>query len=566
VTETNFLASARAAAKAGAAVHFLDPAGGDVELSYDTFHRMSAWLAERLPPRTAPGPRPLLIAANNPMCALLAFFAALSAGDPPLIVPGPRAVGGEEVFQRRLEELTGKLRGDCAIAIEEDLISDPGRLPAVPVLTLPAGPGAYGTIEPADPPAPGDVAFLQMTSASTGDSKLVAISDANICANLRALNVALGGHPGFRFGSWLPLYHDMGLVGAALLSFFHGWPLHIMKPTDFIMRPHRWTDMLSRYRCTITAAPNFGYDYATRMISDAQLTGVDLSALERAVVGAEPIGITTLDGFHTRFGPYGMRPDSIVCSYGMAESTLATTMVRPRARPRYLVVDLAETAYGKPVHMLGGAELGEPVPATTRAGVAVFSCGTVLDGLDLALVDDDGRLVEDEETLGEVTLRGTSVAAGYFDYDTRRPLPFPGGRLHTGDLGFLHDGELFLLDRRKHVIIRQGQNFLASLLEDRVGRILGRPPHDIMVIDTDIHDPGSDIVVVVENYDGAAAIGETAEAELRNLELPVDELRLARKRVIPRTTSGKKRYEQMRRQLAAGTVPANHRLRLRPGR
>src|SRR5262249_36328250 len=161
-----------------------------------------------------------------------------------------------------------------------------------------------------------DVAFLQMTSASTGDSKLVSISHGNACANLRALHRALGAGADERVVSWLPLHHDMGLVGTALFSFFFGYDLHIMKPSEFIMRPHRWLAAMSRSRCTMTAAPNFGYEYAQRMVSDRDLAGTDLSTLRTAVVGAEPIRHETLRDFCARLHRYGLRGDVFVPAYG----------------------------------------------------------------------------------------------------------------------------------------------------------------------------------------------------------------------------------------------------------
>lgn len=552
--------------------------GADTVLPYRKFLGMSAWLGQRLAAAADAGtgtgqPSTVVIAASGPAPTLLAFFGALHAGLRPLILPTPTALGGREAFLTRIGQLVGLFRGDAVLALEQGLLPGGQRPPATAVVELATTADEYGyaECEPAAGRPRGDaVAFLQTTSASTGDSKLVAVSHANACANLTTLRTALRTGPDERFVTWLPLYHDMGLVGAALQAFFWAYPLHIMKPTDFIRRPVRWLDAVSRFRCTFTAAPNFGYDYAQRMVTDRELAGVDLSGLRRAAVGAEPIRLATLRGFYHRFRRYGLRCESLLPSYGMAESTLATTVAQPDTRPRYLVVDASGTTVGAAVRILGEGLLDQP-SAVDGTGCAVFSVGAPLAGLELSLLDEEGRPLAGEGVLGEVALRGPSVAAGYLDPATAVPRPLstgdsPAGGFPTGDLAFRHRGELFVLDRKKQVIIRNGQNFLATLLEDAVARIVGHPAHEVMVLDADIHDPASDIVVVVENHPGEPRLDPAQRAALAALELPVSVLLVARRRVIPRTTSGKKRYHECRRRIAAGDLPTTHVLRLADSR
>ncbi|MCC3769315.1 AMP-binding protein [Streptomyces sp. UNOC14_S4] len=555
----NLLDSVRDAVRGadpGHGVHFLSPGGTGVTLPYDTFLRTSAWLGRKMPEDAA-----VVIAANDPLPTLLAFFGALWAGSRPLILPSPRALGGTERFRGHVGHVLRTFPGEAVLALQEGLVQEDFTAPVVP---LPGEADGYDTLAPGELPTttgPGGdaVAFLQATSASTGDPKLLAISHANVCANLAALRVSLGAGRHERMVSWLPLYHDMGLVGTALLSFFHGWPLHLMKPTEFVMRPREWILALSRHRATITAAPNFGYDHAYRAVDERDLTGCDLSALRCAVIGAEPIRLATMDGFHRRYRPYGLSPSALVCSYGMAESTLASSMPVPGSTPRYVLVDPTGMEPGTPVRLLGEGLLGGPPPQ--GHGIPVFSLGRALDGLDARLTDDDGRPVEEETVLGEIVLRGTSIAAGYVDPATGRPRPFPDGLLRTGDLGFRHRGDLFVLERRKHVVIRQGRNHLAALLEEQVAGILGHPAHEIIVLDADIHDPASDITVVVEHYGGTPDVTTAQAAALRDLDLPVDVLLFAHRRVIPRTTSGKKRYHTTRQRLADGSLKAEHLVR-----
>jgi acyl-CoA synthetase (AMP-forming)/AMP-acid ligase II len=433
---------------------------------------------------------------------------------------------------------------------------------------LPTSLAGYGAVEVLPPPqertgAGDDVAFLQMTSASTGDGRLVAISHANACANLAALRSSTGAGEDERTFTWLPLYHDMGLVGGALLPLFHGYPAVVMKPSDFIKSPSRWIRGISDFRSTFVGGPTFGFDYVSRAVSDEDLRGVDLSGLRHAAVAAEPLQLAALQGFTDRFGPYGFRPDSFVPAFGLAESTLAST-ASVGVEPRFLVVDPAGVSVGAPVRILGEGRVcfpAEPRDDDTK-GIPVFSLGRPLDGMAVNLRSDDGGTISTEGVLGEITLRGPSISVGYFDPAQDRPVPFPGGTLETGDLGFLHHGELFVLERKKNIIIRNGQNFPASLLEQQVAQILGVPSSVVIILDTDIHDASSDIHVIVEGWAGEAELSAQQRAALRELDLPIDLISFTRRLVIPRTTSGKKRYHVCRQQLAEQTLRLGDTLRL----
>lgn len=554
-------------------VHFLRYGSEDAFVSYETLLDMSAWLGQKMPEKPQGRPHVVVIAAMDPLPTLMAFLAALGRGSLPLILPGPQVAGGADAFAARIERAIAWFPGHCVLALQEDLAVANVRLPDVPVVPVPAEPAGYG-VEAGWPvgaqSATGgdEVAFLQMTSASTGDSKLVAISHANVCANLTALHEALDATPDERIVSWLPLYHDMGLVGTTLFSLFHGQQLAMMRSSDFIMRPHRWIEALSRFRCTITAAPNFGYDYAQRMVADKDIEGCDLAALKTAIIGAEPIRLATMQGFAQRFHQHGFRAGSLTCAFGMAESTLASTMAMPGTTPRYLFVDPGQTDIGEPVRILGAGSMDDhghldsALPPGLQ-GVAVFSAGSAVRGVEVGLVDDAGQLLSQEHTLGEIVLGGPSVSVGYLDPATASPVPFAGGVLRTGDLGFRDNGDLFIVERKKNVIIRQGKNYLAALIEEQVARVLGRPADECIVFDADIHDPESAISVIVENFTQRADIDDGQLAALRGLDLPVDVLLIARKRVIPRTTSGKKKHYEARRKAAEGTLKIDRVVHLR---
>jgi fatty-acyl-CoA synthase len=540
---------------AGAELRLLAQGRGDVAIPYPRLLRMSAGLAARLPAAPAGGPAAVLVGANEPLPALLAFLAAVRSGATPLMLPGPRALGGTATFVERVRALASVFAGRAVLALEEGLVADGGDLPALPVLPLPAGPEAYPAgASGVSPAAAGAVAYLQATSASTGDGQVVAVTHGNALANLRATWAGLGAGPDERGISWLPLNHDFGLC-TALYSLLHGYPLALMRPSDFIKRPGRWIAALGRHRCTYTTAPNFGYEYARRLAGEAEVAGADLSCLRGAMVGAEPTRLATLRGFADRFAACGFRADMFRVGYGLAEATMVSTMTPLGAPPRYLRVDLSGVRPGRPVAVLGEGRLGD---RDAGPGVAVLSVGRPIDGIELRVLDEDGATLTGEGVLGEVALRGSSVAAGYVEPGSGRVVGFEDGLLRTGDLGLVHRGDLFILERQKHVIIRNGVNHLASLVEERLAEILRRPAHELVVLERDIHDPASPIVAIVENVAGEPAIGPEQEAELRAVEPPIDEILFARRRVIPRTTSGKKRYFLCRRLLADRLLPVTH--------
>jgi acyl-CoA synthetase (AMP-forming)/AMP-acid ligase II/acyl carrier protein len=552
--------SARAAG-ARATLRVLDRAGS-YELTYEEFLRTAAWLGERLPAATPGRPQTVVIAGTDPLPILLAFFAALGRQARPLILPTPKSLGGMADYAARVDRLASAFGGDCVLALQDGTVPDPSILPQLPILRLFSDPASFGKVDQLPPAAartaaPDDIAFLQMSSASTGDGKLIAISNRNVCTNLSEMHVGLGlNGPDERTFSWLPLYHDMGLLGGALYPLLMGFSTVIMKPTDFIRNPARWIRGVSEYRCSFTGAPNFALDYAALAIQDADLEGVDLSCLRRVGVAAEPINRGAVQKFVNRFAAYGFRPDSLVPGLGLAESTLATT-TRPGKDPRFVIVESGGAVVGQPVAIVGEGFIRHPEEAPTgddSRGVSIFSLGTPMAGLTVGLADDEGQPIRQEGVLGEITVSGSSICAGYYDAPAERAVPIDNGLLLTGDLGFFHREELFVMERRKNVIIRRGANFLASLLEQRVATILGISPFATLVLEADLHLPDSDIQVLIEQAQDLPEPTPAQRQELRALELPIDVVIFARGFAIPRTTSGKKRYHVARQDLAAGEL------------
>lgn len=386
------------------------------------------------------------------------------------------------------------------------------------------------TLEP-EPDDPGDLALVQYTSGSTGRPRGVMLSHANLLANARASMTALDATPDDRFVSWLPLNHDMGLIGGIFTMLDRGVPTTLIPPEQFLLRPALWLEAITELRATFSAAPNFGYQLCAERVPTAALSRLDLSSWRLALNGAEPIRAETLRAFGERFGPCGFRPESWLPVYGLAESTLAATFARRGRAPRIDRID-PET--------LRRDGVAAPVADDGRALVSV---GTAFPGAAVVVVDavSGGPLPERHE--GEIVLRGPSLMSGYFGDPDATATALRDGWLHTGDLGYLAEGELFVTGRLKAVVIRAGEKHHAEDLEAAAERVPGtrRGCSAVFAVDG---PAGEELVIVVERsrqaLEPAAALARLVVSELqKGAGLRPDRVLVASPGAVPKTTSGK---------------------------
>src|SRR5215218_1361566 len=300
---------------------------------------------------------------------------------------------------------------------------------------LPAGEAARGR-QP-------DVALLQFTSGSSGTPKGVRVTPENLAANVAAIHGWLGVTPEDSCSSWLPLYHDMGLIGTFLGSVVAQIDLWLMTPVDFIRTPVRWLECHGRQGVTITTAPNFGYGYTTRRVGPAELEGMDFSRWRIAMNGAERIDPKVAADFAAMLAPHGFRPSVFTPCYGLAEATLAATGVPPGTGAR--IVRLAEALRtGDAVTIADKGALGVDRP--DDGGRWLTACGPAVPGAAVQIVDDAGTPLP-EGHFGEIRVQGTSVAAGYQSCSRNASGNFTSDGLRTGDSGFVLDGDLFVVGR-----------------------------------------------------------------------------------------------------------------------
>jgi 1-acyl-sn-glycerol-3-phosphate acyltransferase len=383
--------------------------------------------------------------------------------------------------------------------------------------------------------ATSDLALLQYTSGSTGNPKGVALTHANLLANIRAFGPALQVGGKDVFVSWLPLYHDMGLIGAWLGTLYYGVPLVLMSPLAFLARPTRWLRAIHRHRGTLTAAPNFAYELCARKLPEQALEGLDLSSMRVAMNGSEPVSVDTLEAFARRFARYGLRREALMPVYGLAECSVALSFP-PLARGPLVDTVERETLMRE----------GRAVPVTTEdaSALRVVSCGHPLPGHQIRIVDGTGREVGDRVE-GRLEFQGPSTTAGYFRSPELTRKLFHDGWLDSGDLAYVADGEIHLTGRVKDLIIRGGRNIHPHDLEIAVGNIPGIRKGCVAVFASPDPASGTErLVVLAESRETDAATRERLTGEIQALAvdlvgLPADDVVLAPPHTVLKTSSGK---------------------------
>lgn len=405
---------------------------------------------------------------------------------------------------------------------------------------------------------PEALAMLQYTSGSTRQPKGVMLSHANLIQNTRAIFEAFGMREERETAVfWLPMCHDMGLVGGILEPILAGASAMLMAPASFLRSPVSWLGAISRHRATISGGPNFAYELCVRSITDAQRATLDLSSWELAFVGAEPIQPETLERFAAAFGPCGFKCDAFYPCYGMAEATLMISGAVRCGGPAIREFD--ETALSE-----GRVESAVRSPGKARR---LVSCGTPVGGLTVAIVDAEALTRVQPGRVGEIWVAGESIGQGYWNNpdDTLRSFDAhlrdaPGTAfLRTGDLGFVGEGELFVVGRHDDLIIVRGLNHNPQDLESTARKC--HPWFDAgagAAFDVQDH-AGQQIVLVQEvarngETDFTLAMEKCREAVLAEHGLVLHDIVLVRGGTVPRTTSGKIRRRACRAEFLAGTL------------
>ncbi|WKU47924.1 fatty acyl-AMP ligase [Streptomyces sp. VNUA116] len=411
------------------------------------------------------------------------------------------------------------------------------------------------------PDAVSDPALLQYTSGSTGDPKGIVLTHENLVSNCRALEHNMG-YEADRVGcTWLPPYHDMGLMGTIMLAVHGGWPLVLMSPAHFVQQPYRWLKAITDHKVTISVGPNFAFDMCTSGITDEELETLDLSTLRQVFCGSEPVSRVTLDKFRERFGPRGYDETSLIPCYGLAEATLYVSG-KPTGTPlrtERLDREALENGIVRPA----GDATGEPGQVAH-----IVSCGTVADGHDVTVVDPETLLPVPAGRVGEIWVSGPNVAQGYLGRPDLTAATFTArtagddGRTHlrTGDLGFLLDGELFVTGRLKDLVVIAGRNLYPQDIELTV-----RQAHEQVrgCAAFSVPGEGGEQLVVAAEYrgtarrlaaEGAAVLDAVIAAVTAEHGVRPAAVHFGPVGAIPMTTSGKVRRDATRKAYLQGTL------------
>jgi len=478
--------------------------------------------------------------------ALVTFMQATwLAGATLIVLPLPMRLGSLEEFTLQTRSRVRNADTDLLV-IDADLApfveADPSDPTTVVLQDLLGGdPSAYARPQV----APDDLAILQFTSGSTAEPKGVMIPHRIICANHDAMIERANLTDADVLVSWLPLYHDMGLVGLLLLGMANGVDLVLGAPQDFLADPGRWMEWIHTYRGTATAGPNFSWVLAARALRRRK-EPLDLSSLRIGLNGAEPVDPATVRDYIAAGAAHALRPGAVFPAFGMAEVAIGGTFPDPMAGLRTDAVDAAVLeAEGRAV----------PVSPADETARELVKLGRVLGGMDLRIVDPEGTVLAERE-VGELQIRGTSVTPGYYRNEAATRELFAGDWLRTGDLAYLVEGDLVICGRMKDLIIVGGRNVHPQDVERVVATVDGVRAGNVIAFGVEGRHGKEGLVVVAESRaDDPAALADTVGVRVREaIGIPARDVAFITPGTLPKTSSGKLQRALCRERYLDGTL------------
>ncbi|KRE15799.1 hypothetical protein ASE63_16355 [Bosea sp. Root381] len=528
---------------------YSDRPGERPSLSFQALHAQAASLAGRLAEEAVPGDRALLIFPSS-LEFVVAYFACLMAGVVAVPMMPPRRNANHDASAAIMADCRPRLALTPATEValrgtlRERLAADGIR--QVPVELTAEPEASRSPVRGAN-----ELAFLQYTSGSTSAPKGVMVSHRNLLDNLAMMRARLGNHADSAHVSWIPLYHDLGLIMNLLQPIYLGASCVLMTPSGFMHRPLNWLRAIHEHRAEVAAAPNFAYDLCVDRFRPEQMDGIDLGGWKIALNGAEPVRAATLERFAATFAPYGFDAGSMRPAYGLAEATLLVAAAKRGERPRIREVsaDALKTAV-------------IAVPKDAGDVLPLASCGSAMDGLSLAIVDPETRRRSPPGQIGEIWIQASCVAGGYWQRPAESEAVFrariePARAeaaepdavwLRTGDLGHLDaDGELYIVGRLKDVMIIRGVNHHPQDIEATIAASHPslRRDHGAAFAVPDAE--GMDRIVAVQEVERtqrhafaeAEVISAIRAAVVNNHDVALHQIVLIRPGTLPKTTSGK---------------------------
>ncbi len=494
-----------------------------------------------------PGDRVALMLPTG-MDFFAGFFGAIYAGGVPVPIYPPARLAVLEEHMRRQAGILRNAGARVLITMPEALRFASflrGQVETLESVETVASLHERGMVVQLPPtPDANATTFIQYTSGATGDPKGVVLSHANLLANIRAIGKAVEASPADAFVSWLPLYHDLGLIGGWLACLYYAARFYVMSPLSFLRRPESWLWAIHSFRGTLSASPNFGFEMCVNQINDADIAGLDLSSLRMVVNGAEPVSVPTFLRFISRFSRYGFRPGAMAPCFGLAENTVALT-IPPLGRPP--LADRVDR------DALSGQGIAEPAKPHDASALEIASCGQPLPGHEVRIVDELGRRLEERHE-GRLEFRGPSATSGYFrnEFESRE-LFRHGGWLDSGDLAYMAGGEVYVTGRVKDIIIRAGRHIYPQEIEQAIAQVPGIFKNGVAAFGVRDTSQGTERIVVIAEtaernpIERAALQRRAQEAAADILGVPLDEMILVPPQTVPKTAN-----EKIRRSAAKG--------------
>ncbi|MDA9004167.1 AMP-binding protein, partial [bacterium] len=552
------------------ALHFLPTGELDqrLSLSYGELDRAASAIAEVLQSRYAPGSRCMLVYPAG-FEFLKAFFGCLYAGMVAVPVAPPERKQALAKFVAITQAATPTVTLATQYYIDKMLaFGDHAGPPAGVECIATDSIASLDTLGPLPLATPESLAFLQFTSGSTGQPKGVMVRHSNLWKNSIAINNAMQNSAESRVLSWLPAFHDMGLIGGLMQPLFSGADVTLMPPHAFLQRPLRWLQHISKLRISHSGGPSFAYEMCVAAATDEDVQNLDLSTWCVAFNGAEPVDARVLDAFAERFKPAGFSPKAYMPCYGLAENTLMVSAAHKEHIPSILSVDREKLNAGK------------IVVSTAQSNRRITSCGASATEVDVRIVDIDKQVELEDENVGEVWVSGSSLAAGYWALESATAQTFHAslsGReeryLRTGDLGFLHEGQLYITGRLKDLIIVRGLNYYPNDIETTAS---ASAPELVAYgcAAFSVEAAPKRLVVVQEvkrqalrRLDGATLCDQIRAAVAAEEGLTLTDVVLVKPMTLPRTSSGKiQRHQCLQKFVSGETYGVVHHHTLKPTR
>jgi len=530
-------------------IHFMGPKDIEQSLSHSDILGLSKEKALRL--MTIASNEPILIEGENSIEFLTNFFAVMMSGNIPVPVTTNLWINDER-YKEIIKSIKETTKANILLGKSKlyDLVNE------MDLLLI--GQENWSSLQKREKdlyrPTPDDIAFIQFSSGSTGNPKGVVLRQKHVLANLRQITNSIHDEQrGNNVITWLPVHHDMGLIGGILVPFVNQYDVYVMTPYEFAVNPTKWLKTISKYKGNIVVAPNSGYHMATKRVRSKAKAKIDLSNVRIALCGAEPINYKTLENFYHTFKECGFKREAFVPCYGMAENTLAISFHRNHIAFKVDSISKSDMLENNKANPLTQGE----------EKLHFVSCGKPLEDIEILILDDNNNKL-DERSIGNIYIKSPSTTDGYYMRDDINKDLFIDGFLRTGDLGYIVDGELYITGRKKDLIIVNGLNinaeelesYATSIKEVRAGRLAAFARKDSNTDSEKVH-------IVIETRKDFKYFKNGERRKLRNkiskeissfIPVKEDQITIVAPGTIQKTTSGKVQRSKMRDLYEKGNI------------